>query len=277
MSIDLLCPACRNPSRDGGLCDNDERTLATVLAGAPDLLDELLTQTARLNVSSIGGGKTSEKPLPINLKASELAAGYETLLMCWALACGAVPGSLGGSGKAAARWLAERIYDVRVHEAAEEIVDELTEHARACMRAIDRHGADSIWIGNCTAIPPDEKECRTELRVPKGRKTMRCPRCEESYDVAEMLAARDAIIDERIYSIAEIAKLEFRLPNGRIIGLRMIEGYVARKRLNPAGWRRDEMRQKDVALYRIGDVKKAASDALLGIGAGETRDGRRSA
>ena len=275
MIAELMCPACGNPSRDGGLCDADERTLAAVLRSAPALLDELLIQTARLNVSSISGGKTSDRPLPINMRASELAAGYENLLVSWARACGGDEDeTLVGGGREAARWLAERIYEVRVHEASGEIVDELRGHAKACLRAIDRHGADSIWIGNCTAEPPDEKECRTELRVPKGQKTMRCPRCEEHYDVAELLAARDAIIDERIYSTSEIAKLEFRLPDGRVIGLRMIEGYVTRKRLLPAGYRRDALRKKDVALYRIGDVKKAASDALMGIGIGD-RDGMR--
>lgn len=261
--VEPTCPACGNPSRDGGLCDIDERTLAAVLAGAPDLLDELLTQTARLNVSSIGGGKTSEKPLPINLKASELAVAFENLLTQWAKTCSDPDDPpFAGGGRSSARWLAQRIYDIRLHPHAGDLVHELSRHSAACWRAVDRSGADLVYLGLCKALlPPNDQQCRTALRVKKGLKKAACWRCEAQYDAVELLAERDAEIDGSLATAREIADARFRTPDGRLITLRMIEGYAHRKTILVRLTRRNETLRRDVSLYSIREVKEAAMEA----------------
>jgi hypothetical protein len=257
---DLVCPCCGNPSRDGGLCDTDEDRLAKTLAAAPDLLGELLVQASRQSVTS-AHGKSADEPLPLDLKAADLAAEYEALLLSWARACAAYGDpSLPGSGRSAARWLAERIYGVRVHDAAGEIVDELTHLARECWRAVDTHGADLIYIGDCAALlPPNDEICRTPLRVRQGLKQAVCWRCEATYDVVEMLTARDATIDNYLATAAEIARVGFRTPDGRRITLPMIEGYARRGSIAHHSTRMHL--GKEVKLYRIGEVKQAALNA----------------
>lgn len=274
----LECPCCGNPSRDGGLCDADEDRLAKTLGQAPELLDELLIQASRQSVTS-AASKSADTPLPVDLKAADLAAGYEALLLSWAQAVAAYGDpSLPGSGRSAARWLAERIYEVRVHDAAGEIVDELTAHAKDCWRAIDRHGADLIYIGDCSALlPPNDELCRTPLRVRQGLKQAVCWRCEATYDVAEMLQVRDTEIDGYLATAAEIAKVGFRTPDGRRITIPMIQGYARRGRIAARGTRWNSALQKDVSTYQIGEVKQAALEAQHPQAKVNVRDLRRSA
>ncbi len=258
----LTCQACGNPSRDGGLCDPCEKILADTLAWAPDLLDELLVQTTRQSVTS-AGGRGSDTPLPINLRASKLSSDYEKLLLGWArsIATYGDP-SLPANGKQAAHWLAERIYDIRMLDIAGQITDQLTHHADACWSAIDREGADLIYLGVCKALlPPLDEECRSALRARKGNPTATCWRCEATYNVAEMLAIRDAVIDRSLATAAEIANAGFKTPDGRTITLQMIRGYIARHVIIAKGMKRNDTLNRDAALYSIADVKQAALSA----------------
>ena len=248
---DLECPRCGNPSRDGGLDDPCEKALASTLAEAPALLDELLTQATRQAVTSIGGTRGADIPLPVNLKAADLAQEFTTLLVSWAKQCGC--DIQGATGQVAAHWLAERIYTIRLHAEVAAMTDELVQHARECWRAVDRVGADLLYLGDCQAlIPPNDVACLTKLKVRKGAQHMTCWRCEASYDVAEMLEARDARIDSGLATVLQIARAELRTPDGRLITARMIEGYK----------RRGAILQKGIldgaATFCVGDVKDAA-------------------
>jgi hypothetical protein len=261
---DVLCLACHNPSRDGGLCDACEERLVVILREVPRLLADLLVQTTRQAVTSTGSGRRgSDRPLPLDLKASELSSGLESLLASWAKAMGAGgdPVALNG-GREAAYWLQRHLYDVRVHEAVGDLLDELDQHSRDCLRAIDRHGVDRVFLGICRAtLPPNDVECMTALRAPKGARRMRCWRCSAEYDVAEMLTKRDDAIDGSLATVAEIAAAQFRTPDGRLITSHMVKGYAARGRIAAHGYRQNEALDRRAALYLIGEVKQAALEA----------------
>jgi hypothetical protein len=245
----LECPACHNPSRDGGLCDNDEIILKNNLDDVPWLLDQLLIQAIRQNVTSEAGA-SAETPLAFNEKAADLAAKYEHMLSTWARIVGAQT----LAGRAAADWMRRNFYDVRIHPQAADVVDQIIGHAGECWHAIDRHGADLIFLGDCHH-EIDDRECLTPIRARKGVTVVECWRCETRYDVAEMLAARDARINESLATAAEIAGAQFRTPDNRLINVKMIEGYLRRGTVAQHGTRRGK------PIYRIGEVKEAAFKA----------------
>lgn len=278
-AAEVLCPHCDTPSRDGGLCDRCEETLAYLLGQAPGVIAQLIVQITRQAVGVRGHGKAAEPPMPINVKAAEIAARYKTVLIGWGIACGGEGNpTLDGDGRQAARWLHARIYELRIHPAATDILDEILECHTACIRAIDRYGTDIIYIGNCGALlPPNDIECQTVLKVRKDKTTAVCHRCEARYDVAEMLAARDAIVGQHIMSTAEIAKLNWRTADYRLIGPRLIQSLVQSGALTPVGERENPGKQKPAQLYRLADVKNAANGLNRFVTVGSTVPERQTA
>jgi hypothetical protein len=262
--VTLECPACGNPSRDGGLDDRCEVNLVALLREVPRLLAQLLIQTTRQTAS--GGTErrgAASRPLPLNLTTAELSSAYEALLTSWALAMGAdQDAAFKPGGRESAFWLSRHFYEIRTHPAVGDMLDELTKQAGECLRAIDRGAGDRVFLGICRKpLPTDGQECMTALRVPKSARKVDCWRCSAEYDVAELLAARDDAIDGSLATVAEIAAAGFRTPDGRVITGRMVEGYATRGRILAHGHRHNETLGRDAALYLIGEVKQAALEA----------------
>ena len=165
-------------------------------------------------------------------------------------------------GKAAAGWLAVRIYTVRLHTQVAALTDELVQVSREGWRAVDRVGTDKVYLGVCAALlPPNDVECATRLEVRHGAPVAVCWRCDARYDAAELLAHRDAVIDGSLATAREIADAQFKTPDGRTINARMIEGYARRGTILAHGTRHLPALDRHVPLYLIGEVKDAAFHA----------------
>lgn len=280
------CPSCGNPSRDGGLCEDDTKRLRDTLTAAPGLLDDLDTSASRQSVHSTGkGARSAERPLPVNFKASELRDGYAALLVSWAMAVGDEGDpTLQGGGRECAHWLLYNLAAVRVHEAADAILDEIVTQARACWRAVDApldlvplgecgapikvsgdpclcscqhrpHGPGCDLPGGCGSLGcvdgwrTYEVRCDRRLTVEVGQTVVTCRNCSTTHDVRRR---RDEALGDSAYLEGLPSQLAGVLTAlGMKCSAAMIRGFAARGRIKAK--HTDGVR----TWYRLGDVHEA--------------------
>jgi hypothetical protein len=250
----LLCLRCGNPSRDGGLCDADTSVLRDNLRHAAGLLDDLDISTTMQSVlfSQSRKVRSAEPPMPVNLKSSDLAAGYDSLLVSWARACGADEDrDLFGTGRQAAAWMLKRINSVRMHEAAGDLVDELVSQAGACWRAIDRP-AELTPFGACGAAIDDEgNTCPRQLFAEKGATAITCRSCGTWH---ELKARYEKTLENSAHMQGQPSEVAAALSAlGVHCTSSMIRGMAHRRRLDPTHV--DEVTGR--TWYRLGDVSEA--------------------
>lgn len=254
---ETYCPRCGNPSRDGGLCDADTSVLRDNLRHAPGLLDDLDVSTTMQSVlfSQSRKVRSAEPPMPVNLHASGLAAEYDALLVSWARACGGDEDpQLRGGGRQAAEWMLVRIETVRLHEAADAIVDELVDQARPCWRAIDRP-AELTPFGECGAVLDDGTTCPRQLFAERNQAALTCRACGTWHELRPRVEHALENSAHMHGQPSEIAALLSAL--GVNCTSSMVRGLAHRNRINPTHV--DE--KTGLTWYRLGDVH----DALKGI------------
>lgn len=155
-----------------------------------------------------------------------------------------------------AEWILGRLYVIRLSGTCGDTYREIVRRYNSATYAADRGGREMSYLADCSTLPDGSDEtCGTPLRihVRSDAREIACPRCRTVYQVADLVAVRDAAVDSGLATMREIADAKFRLPwSNRILTLKMIEGYRRRDRIAPHGER------DGVSLYRIGEVKDAA-------------------
>jgi len=239
------------------------------IADIPDLAHQLdLAISRQTRVSSGGGSRGRETPLPYNQRASEAAHLLHSTVAAWVndlragvkvLAGPACPTPCphptcvyitmstdpGRSTAELGRWLLRHARVMLGRHGAADAVEQIGEAVREARRVIDRP-LDRVYAGPCP-------RCRTDMYAAPGAALVDCPACVDgggrrvSYGVQSRRAWMLAEIEEMLLPAGDIARALTTLV--RPIQPALLYTWVQRKRLIPAG--------KDVqgrTLFRVGDV-----------------------
>lgn len=145
---------------------------------------------------------------------------------------------------AMALWLARHMDRVRQHEAAADILTEVTAAVRQAVRVIDRP-PPRVYAGPC--------DCGTDLITKPGRTLVSCPACGATYGIAERIDWMRTRLDDHLGSATYAAAI---LPGiGVYVTAAMIRGWAFRHQLEvrlivPARYDGGP----DQPQYRLGDI-----------------------
>ncbi|WP_433660779.1 hypothetical protein ACQPW1_00370 [Nocardia sp. CA-128927] len=162
----------------------------------------------------------------------------------------------------AAVWLAGHRHQLRAHEAAHELLVEVS-GALAELRYLVDRPIELRYLGPCPATLTDGRGCGAELRVQRGASWVRCGRCRIQHEVAEIEKSARAAAENLSYTLADLVQVTTSI--GQPVAKTTLYRWKREHRLEPTGWQhRDEhgvVRITDhpiddsaVRVYRIGDV-----------------------
>lgn len=218
--------ACMRPSDDWILCRDCGRVLTEVLTDMGWMLDELdLVLTGQVRYVSQSSGKSSETPMPFDVKASETRA---YLMAELATAVRLLEEANGWDARAtteraAALWLREKVSAIRLHPAGADIIDGILRWWAAAQWVIDRP-SQRQYLGDCD-VDPEGITCGGRIYGRAGKPEAKCDTCGGFYEAE---ALRKNLLDQlegRMLTAAEIAHMSTYL------GL-VSDRQAVRKRIN---------------------------------------------
>jgi len=170
-----------------------------------DELDTVLTQQTKYVDSS--AGKSSETPMMFNVKASETR---EILVNEIQNAARLIADANGWvltyrTPQDCATWLAYGISAIRLHPLGGQMFDEINASFAAAMWVIDRP-AQRQFLGDC-AVDPDGAACGGRIYGRAGKPEARCDTCGGIYEADAVRAVLLNVLDDKLCSAAEIARL----------------------------------------------------------------------
>lgn len=251
------CGACESQPEGVYLCPGCRDILLGDLRRVESTVEAIWAAAANMNVGngSVGSSGHAEASEPSNSRAYDTGRTLNVILTGWARALGyAEPHAV-----KAANVLIAQIREVRGHDWAPVLQQELREALTDCDRATDR-SAPRIFAGTCpTEI--EGVECATPVYAPEGRPEARCRTCGSTWDVTEwrdraLLAAGPAT-----GTPAEISRMlsdpitREALPQGTI------RQWVNRAKLTPVGFRGDKPVYQVRKVRNLWDRSKAATAA----------------
>jgi RNase P/RNase MRP subunit POP5 len=282
--VSLACVLCGAALTDQAyLCHPETAALATDLRAVPDLLRELevtTTRQARISAPARGNG---DKPLPIDMRASDAATQIRTVLHGWARClleeipephgieddprlpaaersartflrhdwAAEVDAQWAAAGRDAAGWLEGNMADVRRQEWAGELAQELRRARENAEHAIDRPES-RLYAGPC-GNPDSDPPCQATLWAAIDATEVTCRTCGHVWDVEQrrdqlIAAAKDEWLDT-----VRVASLVSLMTRQRITPV-IVNTLAEAGRIRAAGLKLDA---DDPDLYRVRDVLDA--------------------
>ncbi|MET9339258.1 hypothetical protein [Nonomuraea sp. NPDC003804] len=250
-----------------GACSSELRRELAAVPGLFEDLDLAISRQTRLTGGSVGG-RSTEKPLPWNERASDAAEHLSVLLLGWARVlvasvqvlqgptCGTCthPSCLYAElGREphhhpahVAPWLHRHAGALIAHPAGPDAVEEILTAVRNARRATDTPPRDLVYAGPCDG-------CDGGLYAKPGAATTTCRWCVDDEDKP----LRYEVAARRKWMLNSMNDLELPAPViaraltslVRPIKPALIHTWVSRKRLTPAG-----LDRHDRMLFRVGDV-----------------------
>lgn len=157
-------------------------------------------------------------------------------------------------------WLAQHREQLRQHEAAPELLDEITRAVRALQRIV--WPPDRQYLGLCPALREDGTKCGHERYAEAEESYSRCRRCGDHRPVAELQATARAAAEDRLYTVAELVGITASV--GVRISRATLYRWAQQRRIESRGWQhRDahgtritdrQLGDDDRPVYRLGDV-----------------------
>lgn len=224
---------------------------------AAEALDDAVCRVVSHDRSPI---RSDDRPLDINLHASDVAHDIHGTLRAWAdhiCQHSTVPWPGEQRTAAWAKWLDRHLIDLAKTEDAVAAYDEISDSHKRLMRVIDRP-TPSEFVGPCQA-PRDAGEkglcagvyCRPDRRSD----TLHCGTCQEDIDLPSLRVATEAAMGARLFTKTEL----------RTALVMFAKKPVKRETLN--SWiRRGQLADHGGGRYRL-------DEALALIAAGEKRAG----
>lgn len=252
------CPSCGRRSRDGLLCQHCADRLRQDLAELPDLVRDLTVAFTRR--SRFGtGGRGAETPVPFDDRPRAAADAIRNTLSTWirVLDVGDV-GDVGRSTTSWCAWLSARMERIRGHEAADQIVRDVSRCVRSARAAIDRP-PDQLFVGACPT-------CGTAMYASPRETEVVCRSCRRAgveelvrFDVAANRQRLRQMVEHQWGTVAQCALLL------GTFGLDVQEDTIQNwARADRGGQlRRRGTDSAGHALYRVGDVADLAHRAVM--------------
>lgn len=252
---------CSRPAGDAFLCGRCLAELEQDLAEVPFLIRELEVVLTRQTVYAprSDGGRSSIKPLPFHVAASDTRQKINRALERWAKALIVDSCPRSGRPEHTSAFLLGRLNQIGHHESAIDIAKQISEPIGKARWLIDRP-ADKWYAGPCNnEILVDggsPRECGQELYAKTGAVVVECQACEAQFDVK---ARREWLLqaaEDHLANASTIARAVTWLGEEQVTPHR-VAMWVKRKRLvakghEPYGDSKNPDRTRP--LYRVGDV-----------------------
>jgi len=256
-TTDTGCQVCSAPCGDDAyLCRTHTDDLTRDLQAVPDLVAELETTITRQDriAAERHGGRSAERPLPFNLRASETASNLNTTINAWALDVSRLAEDERdrlsehhyADSAAVASWLARNLHTLRQHPEAGIAFDELTHAVLEARRSVDRP-LERVFAGPCGEPLADGTDCREDLYAAPGKSHATCRGCGARHDMQERRDWMLSCIEDQVAYSGLLAGLVSNL--GVQIGSSTIRRYASAGRIHAIS-----VDAKRRPLYRIGDV-----------------------
>jgi hypothetical protein len=250
-----------------GACSSELRRELAAVPGLWTDLDLAISRQTRLTSASVGG-RSPEKPLPWNERASEAADHLAALLIGWARVLVAsvhtIQGPTCGSclhpsclyaqlsyephhhPAAVSPWLHRHAGALIAHPAGPDAVEEILTAVRNARHAVDTPPRDLVYAGPCS-------RCDGGLYAKPGAATVACRWCvdDEGKPLRYEVAARRKWMLDSLNDLELPAPLIARALTSLVRPIKpaLIHTWVSRQRLTPAGL--DDL---DRMVFRVGDV-----------------------
>lgn len=222
--MSALCVVDGAPATMGNLCSSCVTTLHAKVLEVPRLLDELdVTITKQARQTAGAGGSCNERPLVLNLAASDVAREVEVALRTLAHLGAADREPVPVAISALAPWAASHlVHAVRRPEIADAYLALLTALDQG-WRSVDRAPERRV-VGTC--------DCGGVLATARTEGEVRCPSCGVLWDVGEREDVRNEMLLGLTVRTADLVTL-FRTVLGRRITEDTVRKWVQRRQLRP--------------------------------------------
>lgn len=244
------CP-CGQPSKDATICTDCESRLVEALAEVPALSHEFETVLARLNKQ--GGGSigfvtsSPTRPLPYDVAASEAGGELKSVMVSWlrlVLDENAERMTLPSDTLAdIARWLLGQVPWLRLHDAAGDAVDELTEAVGRLRHVVYREIRQRHYRGRCGAEWTPEEEalacCVADLYTRRPDAAyVGCEQCGETHNAEVLRQHIRTEAGSRLYTRAEMLEM-IPVLTKHAVTVRLMDAWIEKSRLVPHGERQE--------------------------------------
>lgn len=255
---------CGTPTRDNAyVCENCLTLLANALGDVKWLEEQLeISITRQKGAGMTGGPNSGESALPWNEWASRAERQLRNALGGWVRVCedsgvrnaGARNDLPADNLSSMATWMLWRVDGLAWHDFGTEVVHDITRAASEAFRCVTWKSEARKYLGSCDEPHPDDETlpCPGDVYAETDAEFGACDYCATPYPVQQRRDDMRKVLDDRLFTAAEIAGLSVHL------GLDLPR-EVVRKRLNQ--WsRRDQIAVKGHTpegdpTYRFGDVE----------------------
>jgi hypothetical protein len=217
------CAACDNAIRDSvQICGRCERITSHHLGDMEAHRAELeitLTRQARLTAPT-EGSRSANTPLGYQELASDLLGALRATLASW---CRLVHDEISDTWPnadtvaAMALFIEAHLRELRKHEAAGELVDEIRQLVVRVMACIDYpEDRTRTVIGRCTMFYDDGKRCPGEVMLHQPRMFADCAACGRVWESQHLASLGRQILNRDAYgTVGEIAGM-YELPDSTV-------------------------------------------------------------
>ncbi|MGY4098065.1 hypothetical protein ACW2Q0_00635 [Nocardia sp. R16R-3T] len=177
-------------------------------------------------------------------------------------AIGETPASV---GEQAAVWLARHPEQLRQHEAAPELLDELTRAIKSLQRIV--WPPQRRYLGLCPALLDDGTTCGHERSADIEATHSKCPRCGDHRPISDLQKLARRAAEDRLYTISELEQVTASV--GARVPRRTLFRWQKEHTITPRGWQHHStggtritdhpIGPSDQRVYRLGDVLDIAS------------------
>lgn len=266
-----LC-GCGQPARDSAICPTCHQTLQVALGNVSSYWADLDTVKGRQARYGATQGRTTERPLPVDLRflgwdadGTRLQDATKNTIATWARVVMEERATLAGPTHPAClhvscsvtrrsrpprddvvsvcRYLLGHADWIRTQHWAPDILDELCDLEAQLRRMVDRP-VEKWFAGPCDG-------CERDLYAKVGSATVDCEDCDRVYDIAVRRAALLVEAEDHLANATELARAVSWLGSEPLTAARIWK-WAERGRIAVKG--HEEKRGKTNPLYRIGDA-----------------------
>ena len=193
--MSALCVIDQVPATVGNLCTGCVTKLHTTVLQVPRLLVELDVTITKQARQSVAGGASNERPLVLNLAASEAAGQVRMWLRAVAHLSAGEREPVPVGARELAAWTARRLSVAARRPEIGEYCEGLLRAVVVGMRCIDRAPERRV-VGVC--------ECGMPLADSRSDGLITCRTCGREYEIAEWVAYRDSKVLDLVATPTEI-------------------------------------------------------------------------
>ncbi|WP_280442249.1 hypothetical protein [Nocardia brasiliensis] len=312
------CAECDRPVADGlPLCQTCTDGIVTDLREVPSLLAELAITRAGLGrvAAQSTGGRSVETPLPVRatrygttMQGDRALSQLETTVTGWTRALaedlaltpyiggpaliqlarthrgkddrdpGTLPLTAPNQLEQAAIWLSGHRHEIRAHEAAHELLVDVSRAVAQLRNVIDRP-IELRYLGPCPRPLDNGAQCRWVLRAPLDASWVRCGRCRTQHEIAEILDAARTAAEDMLYSLRDLVRVTDSI--GAAVPRTTLYRWARERQIEPCAWQHGDritdhqIDATSVHVYRLGDVLTLARRGTKGQGRRRERPERR--